>query len=259
MSIKHPFFPNGQGTGEENANQEYGEHDGSAHPQDGGQHHRQTAKGCAAYAVHDNEGMFFAPPRGAGFGPIGGLYVDDAAGPSGHGVQANKKEAEGAAGISKDALQAECLAHICPDCPVKKEAEDVRLRSLAELENARKRLTRERDEQVRFAAEAVLADVAPSLDNLDLALQHAGDNEACKNLVMGVQMTRKLLLEALQKHGLELVGKVGEPFDPSIHEAVGMADAPEVPDSHVCTLLSTGYKLKDRLLRPARVMVCKKG
>ena len=256
MSIKHPFFPNGQDTGEENTQQDHGEYDGGDHPQGDGHQHRQAAKGHAAYAANEGDVKFFRP-RGSGFGPIGGLYADDAAAPSGHGLQSSKEESS-LPGFSREALHAECLAHICPDCPVKKEADDVRLRSLAELENARKRLTRERDEQVRFAAEAVLADIAPSLDNLDLALQHAGDNEACKNLLMGVQMTRKLLLDALQKHGLELVGKVGEPFDPAFHEAVGMADAPEVPDSHVCALLSTGYKLKERLLRPARVMVCRK-
>lgn len=252
MSIKHPFSPHPHHAGEDDSR-----HDYDGHQQESGHHHRQAAKGHAAYAACDNT-IPPVPPRGSGFGPIGGLYTDDAAGPTGHGIQANSEE-KVLAGVSKEALLAECQSRICPECQVKKEADDVRLRSLAELDNAKKRLGRERDEQVRFAAEAVMADIVPSLDNLDLALQHAGDNEACKDFIVGVQMTRKLLFEALQKHGLDVVGDVGEEFNPAIHEAVGMTNAPEVPDGCVCALMSKGYKLKDRLLRPARVVVCKKG
>ncbi len=257
MSIKYPFSPHGHHKGEPDSQQEPEGHDPQANPPESGPHHRQTAKGHAAYTSGDM-GVPPAGPRGSGFGPIGGLFADDAAGPVGHGMQANNTE-NILASVSKEALQAECVARLCPDCPVKKEADDVRLRSLAELDNAKKRLGRERDEQIRFAAGNVLSDVIPSLDNLDLALQHAGSNEACKDLVVGIRMTRKLLFEALQKHGLELVGTEGESFDPAVHEAVGMADVPEVSDGHVCTLLSKGYKLKDRLLRPAQVVVCKRG
>ena len=247
MSIKYPFSSHGPHGGEDDAQPDHDDHSNES-----GQHQRQTAKGHAAYAGREKG----PAGRGSGFGPIGGLFVDDAAGPAGHGQAGNAENI--LAGVSKEVLQAECLVRLCPECQVKQEADDVRLRSLAELDNARKRLSRERDEQVRFAAEAVLADIIPSLDNLDLALLHAGDNEACKDLIVGLRMTRKLLFEALQKHGLEVVGALDEPFDPAVHEAVGMADAPEVPAGHVCALMSKGYKLKERLLRPARVMVCKK-
>lgn len=164
--------------------------------------------------------------------------------------------AEGA--MSDDELNAMCLARICPVCPQKKEADDARLRALADLDNARKRLGREKEESIRFAAESVLADLVPSLDTLDLALQHAATDNACKSFVTGVDMTRKMLLDSLKKHGFEKIGAVGEPFDPARHEAVGMADVPEVPDGAVCALLSPGYVLRDRLLRPARVTVCRK-
>ena len=252
MSIKSPFSFHDRHIGKEDARQEQDRHDPQTH--ESGQHQRHAAKGRAAYAAKDKS----SPPAGAhgsDLGPTGRPQADDFVG-HGHGPQADKEDSA-LAGVSKEALQAECLARLCPECQVKKEADDVRLRSLAELDNARKRLSRERDEQVRFAAEAVLADIIPSLDNLDLALQHAGGNEACKDLVQGVQMTRKLLLEALQKHGLEPVGTVGDPFDPSIHEAVGMASAPDIPEGHICTLVSRGYTLKERLLRPACVVVSK--
>jgi molecular chaperone GrpE len=243
MNIKNPFFPQGQRAEEENTRQEHGERE--ERPSAGGQFRRQTSKGHAAYAA---EGK--AAQGGASVSVAQGARADDDAG--------GEELGDCLARVSREALQAECLERLCPECPVKKEADDARLRSLADLDNAKKRLARERDEQARFVAEAVLADIIPSLDNLDLALLHAGDNSACKDLLVGLQLTRKLLFEALQKHGLEIVGAVGEPFDPAVHEAVGMTDAPGIPDGHVCTLISKGYTLKERLLQPARVMVCRK-
>jgi molecular chaperone GrpE len=151
-----------------------------------------------------------------------------------------------------------CRDRICPACPEKKEAAEERLRAAAELDNARKRLAREREEQLRFAAETVLSALIPSLDNLDLALQHANPDAACKNFVTGVRMTRKLMGDALAAQGLEQIGQVGEEFDPAVHEAVGMEDFPEVAAGCVGKLLTPGYKLHERLLRPARVLVCKR-
>ncbi len=143
----------------------------------------------------------------------------------------------------------------CPRCA---EAENARLRALAELDNARKRLAREKEEFVRYAAENVLSDILPALDNLDLALAYAPQDPASKNFVLGVDMTRKLMLEALARHGLEQVGALGEAFDPAMHEAVGTEANPVYPSGQVCGLMNKGYRLKDRLLRPARVTVCKK-
>ncbi|MDR1945929.1 MAG: nucleotide exchange factor GrpE [Desulfovibrio sp.] len=162
------------------------------------------------------------------------------------------------ASLSDDTLAALCRERICPSCPEKKEVEEERLRAAADLDNARKRLAREREEQVRFAAEAVLTGIIPSLDNLDLALQYASPNAACKDFVVGVRMTRKLMGDTLAAQGLEQIGQVGDEFNPAVHEAVGTEDSPDVLEGHVCKLLTSGYKLRERLLRPARVMVCKK-
>jgi molecular chaperone GrpE len=256
MNIKYPFSPQSRHMGEEDMRQEDDGYEEQRRTQENGQARRQASKGHAAYAAKDKD-LAAPPPHGAEYAFREECAAGDAVEADGHGAQADN---EGAllTKLTKEALQAECRIRLCPECPLKKEADDVRLRSLAELDNARKRLSRERDEQVRFAAEAVLADILPSLDNLDLALLHAGDNSACKDLLVGLQMTRKLLFEALQKQGLELVGAVGELFNPAVHEAVGMSNAPEVPEGHVCSLISKGYKLKDRLLQPARVIVCKK-
>lgn len=151
----------------------------------------------------------------------------------------------------------ECKALICPSCTTYKEAEDIRIRSLAEMENFKKRLQKEKDEQMAYAAKSVLADLLPTLDNLDLALQYGSKNEACKDTIMGVEMTKKLLLDAVKKHGLEPVGAVGEPFNPEFHEAIAQADHDEIPAGHLTAVMQKGYVLKGRLLRSAKVTVCK--
>ena len=164
----------------------------------------------------------------------------------------------GAAEVLSDSALADLAKQrLCPQCPTAKEAEEVRLRAFAEVDNMRKRMLKEKEEAIKYAASKVLNDILPSLDNLDLALEHAKNQAACKDFFVGVEMTRKLLLDALKNHGLEPVGGTGEVFDPAIHEAVGVAPSSEVDNGAVCSILSKGYKLHDRLLRPARVVVCK--
>ncbi|MBO4301222.1 MAG: nucleotide exchange factor GrpE [Desulfovibrio sp.] len=132
---------------------------------------------------------------------------------------------------------------------------DMRLRTAAEMENFKKRLAREHEEQMHYAAEKVLSDLLPTLDNLDLALQYGSKNDACKDLLQGVAMTQKLLLDAVAKHGLKPVGKEGDEFDPNVHEAVGFEEKPDYAPNSVARVLQHGYKLGERLLRPAKVMV----
>ncbi|MDR1491045.1 MAG: nucleotide exchange factor GrpE [Desulfovibrio sp.] len=216
----------------------------------------QSARGHAAYAsAHPGEttGDNLPPFEPRAFSnPLEGIFAQDETEADGH-THPEKAEV-----LSDEFLAEQCRMLICPSCPAKKEAEEIRLRALAELDNTRKRLQRERDEQVRYAAETVLNAIIPSLDNLDLALQHAADSPACRDFVQGVRMTRKLMRDALSAQGLEEIGQVGEEFNPAHHEAVGTVYAPDIPEGCVCTLLTAGYKLHDRLLRPARVMVCKK-
>lgn len=137
----------------------------------------------------------------------------------------------------------------------KAEMEELRLRTAAEMENFKKRLTREHQEQMRFAAEKVLGDLLPSLDNLDLALQYGSQHEACKDMLQGVAMTRKLLLDALDKNGLKALGEVGDEFNPEVHEAVGFEPNSDLAPGSVTRVMQRGYKLNDRLLRAAKVMI----
>ncbi len=137
----------------------------------------------------------------------------------------------------------------------KAEIVEMRLRSAAEMDNFKKRLTREHEEQMRYASEKVLGDLLPTLDNLDLALRYGSKHEACKDMLQGVAMTYKLLLDAVEKHGLKPLGEEGEEFDPNVHEAVGFEDRPDFAPNSVARVLQRGFKLGDRLIRPAKVMV----
>ena len=138
---------------------------------------------------------------------------------------------------------------------LKAEVEELRLRSAAEMDNFKKRLNREHQEQMRYAAEKVLSDLLPTLDNLDLALHYGSRHDACRDMLQGVAMTRKLLLEAVIKHGLTPLGEEGEEFSPEVHEAMGFEARSELASGVVARVLQRGYKLGDRLLRPAKVMV----
>lgn len=138
-----------------------------------------------------------------------------------------------------------------------KNLEEERLRLYADMDNMRKRLIREKEEAVKFASENVLKDLLPSLDNLDLAISYGKNNSVCKDLLTGIEMTKKQLLETLEKHGLRGVGKEGEAFDPQFHEAMSQEERDDMEPNHITHLFQKGYLLKDRLLRPAKVVVSK--
>jgi molecular chaperone GrpE len=134
---------------------------------------------------------------------------------------------------------------------------EAKLRILAESENFKKRLAKEKEEFLRYAGESVIADMLPVLDNIDLALTHGQGNEACKDLLLGIEMTRKAFAETLSRHGLEEFGSVGDPFNPEFHEALGVGAVPGLPDEAVAQVVQRGFRLRGRLLRPAKVLVNK--
>ncbi len=190
--------------------------------------------------------------------PINGIDQDEVNPEVENEVQAEENAAE--LSLSEEELTALCREHVCPECDVMQKAEADKLRALADTENIKKRLVREAEDLKRYAGESILGDLLPVLDNLDLALVHADHaDESCKNFIMGVDMTRKIFLDTLKKHGLEAVeaGR-GEEFNPEFHEAVGMATEDELGDNTVAQIVQAGYVLKGRLLRPAKVMVNKK-
>jgi len=197
--------------------------------------------------------------------PINGLYdeggrmsTEEQPGGQAGNVDAEVGD-EAEVSLSQEELVALCRESVCPACDVHKEAEAIRLRALADSENVKKRLLRENEEMKKYAGESVLADLLPVLDNLDLALAHTGGlDDACKNFVIGVDMTRKLFLDAVKGHGLEAVAaSVGADFDPEVHEAVGTVEQEGLSDNQIAQVVQGGYILKGRLLRPAKVMVNK--
>jgi len=122
----------------------------------------------------------------------------------------------------------------------------------AELENTRKRAEREVDQAVRRANEGLLARLLPVLDDLDAAVASA-KGKAGK----GLSMIRENVRKALGEFGLEEIPAVGGPFDPYLHECVQLANDATLPDGQVKEVVLKGYKFKDKLLRPAQVIVVK--
>lgn len=125
-------------------------------------------------------------------------------------------------------------------------------RMQAEFENARKRGERERNEFRDFAAAGVVERFLPVLDNFQLALK-AGGTE--KQLRSGVELIVKQMEEILRQMQVVAVPAVGEEFDPRVHEALGAVERDDIPDQHVAEEVRRGYKMRDRLLRPALVRV----
>ena len=138
------------------------------------------------------------------------------------------------------------------------ELKDRLLRGQAEWDNSRKRLLRDKDDAVRYANEALLEKLLPILDNFEMGLQAARTATDPKAIVEGFEMVHAQFQQLLREAGLEPVEAVGHPFDPHRHEALGHQDSAEHPEGHVLSQMRKGYKLKDRLLRPASVFVARK-
>lgn len=133
---------------------------------------------------------------------------------------------------------------------------DLYLRSQADLENYRKRVQREKQEMARFANEGLLRELLPVIDNLQRAVDHAREQQNDAGaLIEGVEMTLGQFASTLEKFGVTPVEAAGKPFDPALHEAMGQMVSEDMPPNHVVQELQKGYRLHDRLLRPALVMV----
>jgi len=134
------------------------------------------------------------------------------------------------------------------------------LRITAEFENYKKRVEREMNDFRKFANESLIKDILPIVDNLERALEIPyGNNEnAFNGMLEGVQMTLKGLLESLEKFGVVPINSLDKPFDPNFHQAVMQEESEGHPENTVSQELQKGYMMRDRLLRPAMVVVSKK-
>ena len=138
------------------------------------------------------------------------------------------------------------------------ETKDRLIRLQADFENFRRRAQREREEAVRYGTQNLFKDLLTTVDNLDRAIEHArrGTGDA-ENLLQGVELVHKGLLGLMARHGVVEVEALGKPFDPAHHEAMAQTPNASVAPNTVLEVLQKGYKLRDRLLRPARVIVAR--
>lgn len=137
------------------------------------------------------------------------------------------------------------------------------MRSAADFENAKKRLSREREEFIKYSQESLLGDLLPILDNFDRALGHQANLDALdtdalkkqlKSLATGMQMVKKQFLDILQSQGVKPISSLGQAYDPHKHEVIEYVPEEGKPDEIITEIL-TGYLLHDRLLRAAKVRV----
>lgn len=131
------------------------------------------------------------------------------------------------------------------------------LRTLAEFDNFKKRLEKEKIELMKYANQKVIEDVFPILDGLENTLAHVGEDQKQDPLVAGIGLILKQLLQILNKHGLEEISATGQDFDPNLHEAIATQEAQGVAAGKVLTTHRKGYRLKDKLIRATLVTVSK--
>ena len=133
------------------------------------------------------------------------------------------------------------------------------VRLQADFENHRRRSLKERAEAHKYGAEKLVKDLLGTVDNLERAIEHAqsSDGGDFESMLQGVELVQRELLGGLGKHGVVVVEADGEPFDPEVHEAMAQEVEQSVPANTVVRVFQKGYRLWDRLLRPARVVVSK--
>jgi molecular chaperone GrpE len=132
---------------------------------------------------------------------------------------------------------------------------DLYLRSMADVENIKKRAAKEKEEWVKYANESLIKSILPVIDNLEKAIVHSRDRNGQDSLREGVELTLKGLKESLGKSGVQEIAAQGAPFDPRYHEAVYEAEDDRTTAGTVVQELQRGYTFNGRLLRPAMVVV----
>jgi molecular chaperone GrpE len=138
------------------------------------------------------------------------------------------------------------------------ELQDKLLRTQADFDNYRKRMAREKDEAVKYANADLLETILPVIDNFELGLQAAGNASDTKSILLGMQMVKTQLQRFLADCGVAEIETVGKKFDPHLHDALSQQESTEHEDGTIISQQRKGYKLKDRLLRPATVVVAHK-
>jgi len=135
---------------------------------------------------------------------------------------------------------------------------DAMLRMQAEMENLRKRLVRDLEKSRKFALERIMKDILQVRDSLELGLETDSESATAEQLREGQALTFRMLNKILQDHDLELIDPAGEAFNPEFHQAMTVMPSEEFEENSVIEVLQKGFKLHDRLIRPAMVVVSRK-
>lgn len=167
----------------------------------------------------------------------------------------SEQEDEGEVEVDFEQLESEAIAAAQEEVARMREA---MLRMQAETDNTRKRLTRELERSRKLALERVMKDLLQVRDSLERGLEIDPASATVDSLIEGQKLTLKMLGKVMEDHNLELIDPVGEPFDPEFHEAMTMLPSADHEENTVMEVLEKGYRLHDRLVRPARVVVSRK-
>jgi molecular chaperone GrpE len=135
---------------------------------------------------------------------------------------------------------------------------DAMLRMQAEMENLRKRLLRDVEKSRKFALERIMRDLVQVRDSMERGLETKAESSTVESLREGQALTLKMLVKVMQDHDLEMIDPLGQPFDPELHEAMTVMPSADTAENTVLEVLQKGFRLHDRLLRPARVVVSRK-
>ncbi len=145
--------------------------------------------------------------------------------------------------------------HLASEARKAKELFEKCLRIQADFDNARKRLEREREEFIKFAQYNIIQDFLAVLDDFERAFSSAKEARDIEKLIQGLEMIGKDIYSLLNKYGVEEIEAEGKAFNPEVHEALMQEERDDVPENTVVQVLQKGYKLHDKVLRPARVKV----
>jgi molecular chaperone GrpE len=139
------------------------------------------------------------------------------------------------------------------------ENRDKYVRLLADFDNFRRRAHKDRQDVIQFGHENLVKDLLSTVDNLDRAIEHAHQNDGgdLASLLQGVELVQREFYAVLAQHEVHVIDALGSEFDPSLHEAMAQVQDESAPPNSVTEVLQKGYQLRDRLLRPARVVIAK--
>ena len=161
------------------------------------------------------------------------------------------------AAVSEENRIAELEARLAETAAELNKFRDLAVRSTADLDNYRKRMAKEREEAIKFANSSFLERLIPVLDNFEFGLQAARNASSPDSILDGMTMVQKQFQDFLSSAGIEVIDATGQHFNPQLHEAISQEENEQVPEGMVVRQLRKGYKLRERLIRPANVVVSK--